>query len=128
MINCSENCKEKHIFKKKMNNCDIYDCPICNHRLVHIEKSPEHAKKNYDDAYFFEGGVGGYPDYYKESELLSERGVRYAKLLKKRGIKEGKVFDVGAAAGFILKGFVEQGWQGEGIEPNKTMVDMHINN
>jgi SAM-dependent methyltransferase len=33
------------------------------------------------------------------------------------------MLDVGAAAGFILQGFVESGWQGCGIEPNQQMVN-----
>lgn len=123
MINCPDNCEKKHVKVKNINYVDIYDCLICNHRLAEIDKSTEHLKENYDDAYFFEGGVGGYPNYYMESELLHSRGKRYSLILKKLGIKNGKILDVGAAAGFILKGFIDDGWQGEGIEPNKTMVD-----
>ena len=36
--------------------------------------------------------------------------------------------DVGAAAGFILKGFENKNWEGVGIEPNKSMVDYGNNN
>ncbi|MGN6530162.1 MAG: class I SAM-dependent methyltransferase [Ginsengibacter sp.] len=35
----------------------------------------------------------------------------------------GNLLAVGAAAGFILKGFENKGWNGMGIEPNKSMVD-----
>jgi SAM-dependent methyltransferase len=31
------------------------------------------------------------------------------------------VLDVGAAAGFVLEGFLSQGWAGRGIEPNARM-------
>jgi SAM-dependent methyltransferase len=31
--------------------------------------------------------------------------------------------DVGCAAGFILQGMCDTGWQGEGIEPNATMAE-----
>jgi SAM-dependent methyltransferase len=34
----------------------------------------------------------------------------------------GLVLDVGAAAGFILKGLIDSGWRGEGIEPNAQMA------
>jgi SAM-dependent methyltransferase len=37
-------------------------------------------------------------------------------------IKPGNILDVGAAAGFILKGFENIGWHGIGIEPNEKMV------
>jgi SAM-dependent methyltransferase len=35
----------------------------------------------------------------------------------------GTLLDVGCAAGFILKGLVDSGWEGQGIEPNSAMVD-----
>ena len=35
----------------------------------------------------------------------------------------GKVLDIGSAAGFILKGFENKGWQGTGIEPNASMAE-----
>jgi len=37
-------------------------------------------------------------------------------------MKPGRVLDVGAAAGFILKGFEQSGWDCRGIEPNATMA------
>jgi SAM-dependent methyltransferase len=122
------NCDEKQIKVNSINGCEIYDCTVCGHRYADIERHPEHVNANYDDKYFFEGGAGGYPDYYKESELLYKRGQKYAKILEKNQVKNGKILDVGAAAGFILKGFISQGWQGEGIEPNKTMVEYANNN
>jgi SAM-dependent methyltransferase len=33
------------------------------------------------------------------------------------------VLDVGAAAGFVLRGFLDSGWRGRGIEPNPRMAD-----
>ena len=33
------------------------------------------------------------------------------------------MLDVGAAAGFILQGFIDGGWKGCGIEPNQQMVN-----
>src|ERR1041384_3040675 len=32
------------------------------------------------------------------------------------------MLDVGAAAGFILKGFIDEGWHGTGLEPNERMA------
>jgi SAM-dependent methyltransferase len=32
------------------------------------------------------------------------------------------MLDVGAAAGFILQGFMDAGWKGEGLEPNSSMA------
>ena len=75
----------------------------------------------YSDEYFFGGGAG-YTDYLAESELLIDHGRRYAKLVS-RFMTPGSVLDVGAAAGFLLKGFVDYGWLGFGIEPNARMVE-----
>lgn len=123
MVNCPDNCEIYHKPVNKINNYVIYDCTFCDHRFVKIEKEPEHVTANYGDTYFFSGESGGYPDYLKESEVLFQRGKKYAEILKKIGIKEGNLLDVGSAAGFILKGFISEGWNGEGIEPNLTMVN-----
>jgi len=74
----------------------------------------------YDDGYFFDGGAG-YLDYTSESSLLIAHGERYGNLLQKF-TRPGTVFDVGSAAGFILKGLLKTGWKGKGIEPNARMA------
>ena len=35
----------------------------------------------------------------------------------------GRVLDVGSAAGFILRGLIDCGWSGRGLEPNRTMAE-----
>ncbi|MDX2247022.1 MAG: class I SAM-dependent methyltransferase [Bacteroidia bacterium] len=79
-----------------------------------------HTQKVYGDEYF-EGGKDGYPDYLLEKKLLINRGKTYGKLVKKYR-EPGYILDVGSAAGFILKGFMEEGWKGEGLEPNAKMA------
>jgi SAM-dependent methyltransferase len=74
----------------------------------------------YGDDYF-RGGGAGYPDYLAEERLLVEHGRRYGRLLARHTVP-GVVLDVGAAAGFILQGLVESGWQGMGVEPNAAMA------
>ena len=76
----------------------------------------------YSDDYF-SGGQGEYPDYLSEKELLIRRGMIYAGLVSRFTGKPGRLLDVGSAAGFILKGFIDSGWQGEGLEPNGSMVN-----
>ena len=98
----------------------INTCDTCQHQFVDIPQSPEHTNQIYTDQYFFEGG-DGYLDYTSESDLLIAHGKRYGKLLKKY-TEAGTVFDVGAAAGFILNGLTQTGWNGKGIEPNDTMA------
>jgi SAM-dependent methyltransferase len=80
----------------------------------------DHVTRTYDDAYFNAGGAG-YPDYLAEGDLLRERGRWYARQVA-CFMPVGAVLDVGAAAGFLLKGFEDLGWRGEGIEPNATMA------
>src|SRR5690606_2377978 len=52
---------------------------------------------------------------------LIRRGEKYAKLLS-RHLQPGLLLDVGAAAGFIMKGFENAGWRTMGIEPNEHMA------
>jgi 2-polyprenyl-3-methyl-5-hydroxy-6-metoxy-1,4-benzoquinol methylase len=99
----------------------IRDCNGCRHRFLELRANPEHVTAVYGDTYF-NGGGAGYPDYVAESKLLHQQGRRYAKLLK-RYMQPSTMLDVGSAAGFILKGFCDEGWQGQGIEPNPRMVD-----
>lgn len=98
----------------------IRDCKGCGHRFAELRIAPDHAATVYGDDYF-NGGGAGYPDYLAEAELLRQHGDRYAKLLK-RYTTPGTMLDVGSAAGFIFQGFFDNGWQGQGIEPNPTMV------
>lgn len=100
----------------------ILACDNCRHRFANITQSPQHTESVYvqDDGYFFEGGAG-YLDYTSESNLLIAHGERYADILQKY-TKPGTVFDIGSAAGFILKGLTRKGWQGKGIEPNDSMA------
>lgn len=98
----------------------ICECVSCHHRFAEIASSAEHTSQIYQDEYFTGGGAG-YSDYLGEEKLLSEHGKRYGALLKKY-TTPGTMLDVGAAAGFLLKGFQESGWQGMGLEPNASMA------
>jgi SAM-dependent methyltransferase len=89
--------------------------------MAEVVPDADHVAHVYGDDYF-EGGSAGYPDYLSESEILTSQGHRYAELMS-RYLEAGTVLDVGAAAGFKLKGFVEKGWRGEGVEPNAKMAD-----
>lgn len=102
----------------------VRSCPDCEHRFVEFVPGPSHARTVYDDGYFFGGGAG-YPDYFAESELLIDRGKRYAEIVA-RYAEPGRLLDVGSAAGFICAGFKMGGWDVEGIEPNPRMVQAAI--
>lgn len=53
--------------------------------------------------------------------MLIARGEKYAEITG-RFMKPGTLFDVGAAAGFLMKGFKNKGWEVHGIEPNSNMT------
>lgn len=108
----------KIVFEVK--NFPIRDCVECGHRFAEISTNENHAARVYDDAYFTGGGAG-YADYLADAAMLEKRGAAYAKILSEY-VETGRMLDVGAAAGFILKGFVENGWLGTGIEPNARMA------
>lgn len=98
----------------------ILGCAGCSHEFLDFEADASHVDRVYGDSYF-EGGGAGYSDYLAERDLLRKRGQFYAKKLA--ALEEpGHMLDVGAGAGCLLKGFVDQGWTGEGLEPNAKMV------
>ncbi len=99
----------------------IRGCEVCGHRFAELPAAADHVARVYGDDYF-SGGGAGYSDYLSEAELLRDRGRWYARLLG-RYTKPGTLLDVGAAAGFILRGFLDRGWQGKGVEPNPRMAE-----
>ena len=109
----------KFIFTAK--GIPVHDCRSCRHRFANIATNQNHASTVYDDSYF-NGGGAGYSNYLAESALLIKHGRNYAKKLARYVKKRGKLLDVGSAAGFILQGFINEGWQGAGIEPNAAMA------
>jgi SAM-dependent methyltransferase len=118
-MRCPLCCSESRVaFKAK--EIPLRDCTVCRHRFAEVAADEEHVARVYDDTYFF-GGEAGYSNYTAEGELLIERGKMYAEKLSKYA-KPGRVLDVGAACGFLLKGFTERGWTGTGLEPNAGMV------
>ena len=98
----------------------VCDCRVCAHRFAEIEPDPTHVDLHYGDDYFHGGGAG-YADYLSEERLLRAHGRRYGKLLS-RFASPGRLLDVGAAAGFILQGYADAGWRGDGLEPNARLA------
>lgn len=98
----------------------LRECAGCQHQFFESAVRADHVAQIYGDDYFAGGGAG-YPDYLGEGDLLRKRGCWYARQLA-RYMPVGTVLDVGAAAGFILKGLEDAGWRGEGVEPNETMA------
>lgn len=115
-------CKSGSQFAFAAKGFPLHDCEVCGHRFAAIDAGVEHVRETYDDKYF-NGGGAGYADYCSESEMLRARGRMYAKKIAPF-VSTGRILDVGAAAGFVLKGFAEEGWTGVGIEPNASMAAM----
>lgn len=98
----------------------IRHCRHCSHRFAADAVRPDHVGAVYGDDYF-NGGGAGYPDYCAGAAMLRAHGRRYARILGAH-MSPGRVLDVGAAAGFVLQGFGDEGWQGVGLEPNAAMA------
>jgi SAM-dependent methyltransferase len=100
--------------------CGIYRCHACADLFSDYHPPDDHVASVYDDSYF-DGGGAGYPGYHHDRDLLTETGRRYGRLVAEH-LTAGAVLDVGAAAGYILRGYHEAGWRGRGIEPNPRMA------
>ena len=114
-------CQSESKFAFEAKGFPVRDCVKCAHRFAEIAADEDHVAAVYTDSYF-SGGGAGYADYLAEGEMLKERGRMYAKKIAKFAAAQGKMLDVGAAAGFILQGFCEEGWQGTGLEPNASIA------
>ena len=114
-------CRSDSKFAFEAKGYPLHDCLACGHRFAVIAAGEQHVNEVYDDSYF-SGGGAGYSDYLAEGEMLNLRGRMYARKIAGLAPAKGKMLDVGAAAGFILRGFVDSGWQGTGLEPNAQMA------
>jgi SAM-dependent methyltransferase len=112
-------CGQGSRFLFTKNSIGIRECCACGHRFADFPQAERHVAEHYGDDYFTGGGAG-YSDYLGQESLLVNRGREYARLLSCYA-EPGTMLDVGAAAGFLLAGFREGGWQGEGVEPNPAM-------
>jgi SAM-dependent methyltransferase len=122
MERCNTNAQcneEKHLLFTK-NGYSIYECGRCRRRFSIIPSVETHLSDVYSDEYFF-GGGHGYPNYLEGTDILINKGIYYAEVVK-RYTKPLNILDIGCAAGFILKGFEQSGWNCHGIEPNETMA------
>ena len=99
----------------------LYECTRCTHLFCNAGEAENYIESTYGDDYF-DGGGGGYSDYLEHRETLVAQGRKYGRMLKQH-TDPGRLLDVGAAAGFLLKGICEEGWKGEGVEPNASMAN-----
>ncbi len=113
-------CESPSNFVFPAKGINVRDCVVCNHRFAELDSADDLVSEVYDDSYF-KGGGAGYPDYAAEADLLIKRGRMYADVIK-RYTRAGTMLDVGSACGYLLKGFLDRGWRGIGLEPNESMV------
>ena len=99
----------------------VFECDACSHRQAFPEAIQSHVQRVYSDQYFM-GGGDGYPNYLGDGEILTKRGVFYDRVLSRFIQNKGTFLDIGCAAGFIMKGLIDEGWSGSGIEPNRAMA------
>ena len=128
MKNCPICENETEIKFLQIQDYELLECKTCDHVFLDQELANDHVSRIYSDDYF-EGGKDGYSNYLNEAPLLTQRGEYYANILK-RFQKPGTILDIGAAAGFILKGYENKGWHGTGLEPNQKMAEYgekHLN-
>ncbi len=114
-------CQSESKFAFEVQGFALLDCVKCAHRFAEVAADENHIAEIYGDSYF-SGGGAGYSDYLAEGEMLKKRGQMYAKRLGKFTSEKGKLLDAGAAAGFILQGFIDEGWRGIGLEPNTNIA------
>jgi 2-polyprenyl-3-methyl-5-hydroxy-6-metoxy-1,4-benzoquinol methylase len=98
----------------------VAECATCRHRFLGQDLPETHTDDIFDDGYFTDGNEG-YSDYLKEADLIVQNGKKYAQLMAKH-VPPGSMLDVGAAAGFVMKGFHDAGWECTGLEPNAGMA------
>ena len=119
-------CRESGKFALKIESYEIAECQQCVHRYLDEELAVNHTARHYNDDYF-DGGGAGYTDYLAQETLITAYGRRYADLIRRHsGTGPGKLLDVGSAAGFLMKGFQDRGWDVLGTEPNRKMSELAL--
>lgn len=108
------------------NDIPLLRCRDCGHRFCPSgTKGADRIASQFDDDYFF-GGESCYEDYSAMGPDLQRKGAYYSKILKRNlsqtGLRNPKILDVGCAAGYLLEGFANQGWNTTGLEANQTMA------
>ena len=114
--------QSKRLFVKS--GYPIHECVACQHRFVALQPGIHCASCNNTEQVSLvrANNHTAVSPYLMEADVLQSYGWRYAEMFKAY-MPLGTVLDVGAAAGFTLKGVLERGWHGVGLEPNRRLAD-----
>ncbi len=91
----------------------IHECEACSFRFV---LNAEEEAGALFDADYFAGDDGEYGDYVAEERSHRRMAARYLRRLRQVGATQGRLLDVGCAAGFFLDEARRAGWQVRGVE------------
>jgi SAM-dependent methyltransferase len=103
---------------------EIVRCPRCDLLFRRELPDPAAVAAIYSDEYFRRSeddpGGQGYDDYLLEEELHRLNGRARVRALR-RFVATGRLFDVGAAAGFFMDEAHRAGWSVQGADVSPTM-------
>jgi Methyltransferase domain len=105
---------------------DLVSCEICGMLMRARLPSRDELAEIYAPEYFEyrpENPVDGYVDYLGDAERHRETARRRLELLDRFAPSRGRLLDVGAAAGFFVAEAVRAGWDAEGIDVARHVVE-----
>lgn len=97
----------------------VVECKKCGLRYVNPRLKPDLVVKDYSE--------GSDENFISQAEGRERTFRRQLKMINNY-CKKGKLLDIGTAGGSFLKVAKEQGWEVEGIEPNKWLCDWAFKN
>jgi SAM-dependent methyltransferase len=105
---------------------ELVECEMCG--LLMRASLPERTELAaiYAPEYYEhrpEQPVRGYADYLGDAERHREAARRRLRLLTRFASRNGKLLDVGAAAGFFVDEARRAGWEAEGVDVAEHMVE-----
>ncbi|MBU1475106.1 MAG: class I SAM-dependent methyltransferase [Acidobacteria bacterium] len=90
---------------------DLWKCGSCGHLFANPFPSPEHITSLYS--------ASEDPLYQEEAQGRSKNFVPILNRLDRLRPKKGRLLDVGAATGILVRMAGEKGWTVEGVEPSR---------
>ncbi|MCJ7680886.1 MAG: class I SAM-dependent methyltransferase [Candidatus Aminicenantes bacterium] len=93
---------------------DLWKCGSCGHLFANPFPAPKHITSLY--------GASEDPLYHEEAPGRSKNFVPILNRLDRLRPEKGRLLDVGAATGILLRIAKERGWTPEGVEPSRWCV------